>query len=263
MQQAHTRRRFVQLIAGGTLLAAGRAAAAEPARIARLIKAAQSHARISQRIDFISSALLGLKYQAHTLIGGPNRPEVLVVREDAFDCVTYCETVLAAALVKDVAAFQAALRRIRYDRGQVAWDRRNHYFAEWGKRNVENGICRRVPMEPAVDIDKTVSWYPNLGRRQVSMRAIPRATLMANRRLLTSGDIIGFVSQRPSLDFYHTGFVVLKGGAVMLRHASQSRGRVIEETMDTFIAVNGVQYVTLLRAADPDPAPGAVAGEKT
>ena len=33
--------------------------------------------------------------EAYTLIGGPRRPEKFVVRDDAFDCVTFCETVLA------------------------------------------------------------------------------------------------------------------------------------------------------------------------
>ena len=55
---------------------------------------------ISQRIDFISGALRGTRYQGYTLIGGPQRPEQFVVRDDAFDCVTFCETVLAAAIAR-------------------------------------------------------------------------------------------------------------------------------------------------------------------
>ena len=54
------------------------------------------------------------------------------------------------------------------------------------------------------------------------------------------------------LDFYHTGFVAFdKGGTLLLRHASQSRGRVMQERMDAFTAANGVKYVTLLRPAEP------------
>ena len=47
---------------------------------------------------FISRGLLGVRYQANTLTAGPRRKEVFVVRDDAFDCVTFCEVVLAAAL---------------------------------------------------------------------------------------------------------------------------------------------------------------------
>ena len=33
-------------------------------------------------MDFVSRALLGTRYQADTLIGGPQQPERLVVRDD-------------------------------------------------------------------------------------------------------------------------------------------------------------------------------------
>ena len=39
-------------------------------------------------------------------------------------------------------------------------------------------------------------------------------------------------------------------GALMLRHASRSRGRVVDDDMASFVAATGVQYVTLLRAQE-------------
>jgi hypothetical protein len=69
------------------------------------------------------------------------------------------------------------------------------------------------------------------------------------------GDIIGFTSQRPGLDFYHTGLVAFSAkGELLLRHASRSRGRVVEEGMAAFITANPVKYVALLRAAETTPA---------
>ena len=44
-----------------------------------------------------------------------------------------------------------------------------------------------------------------------------------------------------------------KSGELLLRNASQSRGRVVEDKMATFVAVNPVKYVTLLRAAETAP----------
>ena len=82
--------------------------------------------------------------------------------------------------------------------------------------------------------------------------------MLANEKLLAAGDIIGFTSQRSNLDYYHTGLVAFgKDGTLLLRHASQSRGRVVEEKMATFVTVNPVQYVSLLRAAEQDSAPPA------
>ena len=250
MQQPLTRRTFLGLLAGLPLAAATPAFARRRPSIERLIEQAQILATVSERMDFISRALLGARYRANTLIGGLRRKEVFVVRDDAFDCVTYCEVVLAAALARDRAGFEETLRRIRYAHGEVKWGARNHYFADWTRHAVENGLCRPLTIEPSATMEKTVNWR-NLGKRRVSLAAVPRATLMANQNLLATGDVIGFVSRRSNLDFHHTGLIALgKGGEAMLRHASQRRGRVVDERLDRFVAVNRVQYVTLLRATD-------------
>jgi hypothetical protein len=255
MERPTDRRSVLRLLASAPLLACGMrsASAASTTRIERLIGEAQALPAISLRIDAISRGFLGVRYQANTLIGGPSHPERFVVRDDAFDCVTFCEVVLAAAMVREFAAFETALRRIRYDHGNVQWDQRNHYFADWCQRNIENGICRPVRMEPSITIEKTVTWHRALGKRRVSILAIPRATFLQNTSLLEPGDIIGFTSRRSYLDFYHTGLLVFdNAGVPLLRHASQSRGRVIEETMAGFVAANSVSYVTLLRAVEPE-----------
>ncbi len=270
MDRAPDRRYVLRLMAGIPLLAAGgdvafasrawaaRTAAVDPAAktvlIERLIADAQALPGVSQRIDFISSKLLGIRYLANSLIGSPKNPERFVVRDDAFDCVTYCEVVLAAAISGDLAEFENALRRIRYDHGTVQYDRRNHYFADWCKRNIENGICRPVAIEPSIVIDKTVSWHREFAKRKVSIVAVAKSTLMENAKLLAPGDIIGFTSRRAGLDYYHTGLIAFgKGGELLLRNASQSRGRVVEDRMANFVAANSVQYVTLLRPADKTP----------
>ena len=266
MDSATNRRHFLRLIAGAPLLAAGADAAwaapiavtksdiTKTASIVRLIQEARGLPTVSQRIDFISGKLLGVRYQADTLIGGPKLPEKFVVRDDAFDCVTFCEVVLAAAIARDLGEFEVALRRIRYDHGNVQYNERNHYFADWCKRNIENGICRPVAIEPSVVIDKTVTWHREFGRHPVSIVAIAISTLLENAKLLAPGDIIGFTSRRASLDYYHTGLIAFgKGGELLLRDAALSKGRVAEEKLATFLAVNPVKYVTLLRAAENTP----------
>jgi len=75
---------------------------------------------------------------------------------------------------------------------------------------------------------------------------------LANKRQLTTGDIVGFITQRPNLDYFHVGFIAFDGaGELLLRHASQSRQRVLDERMDRFVAANRVRYVTLLRPQEP------------
>ena len=174
------------------------------------------------------------------------------MRDDAFDCVTFCETVLAAAIARDVGEFGQVLRTIRYHNGVVTWRERNHYFFEWGQHNIENKICRAIAMDGAVELDKTVYWHRELGRRRFAMTVIPRATLLANKAQLANGDIIGFVTLRPNLDYFHVGFVAIGGGGeLLLRHASQSRHRVLDESLERFLGVYRVRYVTLLRPQEP------------
>jgi hypothetical protein len=249
-----TRRSLLRLLAASPLMAMGSATAAnEPRRVARLIEQNRTLPHISQRIDAISHALLGAPYAAHTLIGGPRRAEEFVIRDDAFDCVTYCEMVLAAARSNDMAEFRTALRQIRYHNGEIVWRERNHYFADWCRNNVENGICRFTPIADTVRIDKSSDSERGLGLRRWALGVIARETLLANSAKLLPGDIVGFVSRRANLDYSHTGFVAFgpKGG-LLLRHASSTRRRVIDEPMARFIAVNGVRYVSLLRPLEPN-----------
>jgi hypothetical protein len=237
------------LLAGLPFLAATRGDARE-STILRLIKESREQGAIAERIAFISRALLGTRYQAHTLIGGPQRKEVFVTRDDAFDCVTYCEVVLAAAIATDFPTYTDTLRRIRYARDEVRWAERNHDFAKWSRRIVENGICRPVAISPITTVDKLLEGG-GLGRRQYRIAAVGSSAMLANQEALQTGDVIGFISRRSDLDYFHTGFIAFdRSGRLMLRQASQSRGRVIDEDMRSFIARTGVKYVTLLRAEE-------------
>jgi len=253
LTQRPDRRDILYFLGGGALLAAGlgHARAAET-RIGHLISEAQSKGSISEKIDFISGALRGTRYLGYTLIGGPQRPEQFVVRDDGFDCVTFCETVLAAARAGSRDNFSSALKTIRYHDGVVSWRERNHYFFEWGQHNVENKVCKAIDMAGSIEIEKDVYWHPALGRRRFAIRVIPSAVFLGNKALLANGDIVGFITRRSNLDYFHVGFVAMGGGGnLMLRHASQSKRRVLDESMDRFVAVNRVRYVTLLRPQEP------------
>lgn len=243
-----SRRRFLSLLAGASAAAVRSPGFAGEDLIGRLIEQFRAFPSLSRRIDFISAALLGKRYRADTLIGGPRQPEKFVVRDDGFDCVTYCEVVLAAANAHDLASFEIQLRAIRYRNGEVEWRERNHDFAAWCARNVANGLCHDLALGETVAVKKSIGWPRQLGRRDYEIAAITRASLLANAGRLEDGDIIGFVSRRPALDYYHCGFVMFgPKRELLLRHASLSHRKVVNERMDAFCAVNRVRYVTLLR----------------
>jgi hypothetical protein len=241
-------RRAILRLAGIGALCLARPGFAEESRLNRLILQAQSFAFVGERMGFISRALLGSPYIGHTLIGGPAEPERFVLREDGFDCVTFCETVLAAARARTPDEFADELRRIRYRSGEVEWFARNHYFAEWGLNNIANGMLRPVLLPGATLRHKTVDYMPALGVRRLAFAAVPGASLIAHGDRLLTGDIVGFLSRRPGLDCFHTGLIVLADdGALSLRHASRSRGRVLDQPLAEFLAENGVRNVALWR----------------
>jgi hypothetical protein len=135
----------------------------------------------------------------------------------------------------------------------VAWRERNHDFAAWCAHNVADGACEPLSLGPVTDLRKVLDTPRALGRRSYTIAAISRAALMAGRGTLHDGDIIGFVSKRSSLDYYHIGLVMFGSkGEFMLRHASESHGRVFDQPMQQFLAVNRVRYVTLLRPREQE-----------
>jgi hypothetical protein len=243
-----TRRDVVRFVAAGAALATGAPALAGERRIDKLMREAAAFPTVSKRMDFISAALRGTRYRANTLIGGPRKPEKFVVRDDAFDCVTFLETVLAGADALKPEDFEILLRKIRYHNGVVEWRERNHYFFDWCQHNVDNGLCRWLAIDGAIDIHKTCDSQRGLGTRHFAMSVVPSAKLLANQSMLQAGDIIGFVSRRADLDFFHTGMIAFgKDDTLLLRHASESASRVLDERLTRFLARWRVRYVSLLR----------------
>ena len=73
-----------------------------------------------------------------------------------------------------------------------------------------------------------------------------------NRRLensadLHNGDLIFFASTRKHLDIFHCGIIVLDGDRVLVRHASRSRGGVVEQDLNEFLKANRMAGVILAR----------------
>ena len=244
------RRHLLKLLAAAPLFGVGDAFAAIP-RVTQLMEDAKPLPKIAERIELIGRGLMGVRYQGYTLIGSATRPEQMVVRDDAFDCVTFCEVVLAAAAARNRAEFEPELKKIRYLDGKVDWRARNHYWADWCQRNIDNKVCRPVMIGEPFKVTKDVNSEPAVGRRKFVLETIPGERLVPNARLLSPGDIIGFVSRRPDLDYFHTGFVTFgKRGELFARHASRSHRRVVEERIEDFMAVNRTRSVTILRPAE-------------
>jgi hypothetical protein len=72
---------------------------------------------------------------------------------------------------------------------------------------------------------------------------------------MQSGDLIFFVSTRKHLDVFHAGIIVRDGKKVFMRHASRTRGFVVEQELSEFLKANRMAGVILVR---PQAAPRRV-----
>ena len=207
---------------------------------------------VGERMNILSAALLDTPYRNAPLIGSATRPERMVCSLDGFDCVTYMESALALSRCCGAEEYPDRLRELRYRKGVVQWETRNHYMVDWIRRNTESGSVRPVTSgEGCKKIHRTLSEVQDLPPKVVSFSFLPRRGVNDFRPRIETGDLIFFVSTRNSLDVFHTGILVWGGTGLMLRHASRSRGRVIEEELAAFLAENHMAGVIVVRPLQP------------
>lgn len=212
------------------------------------------HDRItSSRIDVLSRHFLGHPYKPHPLIGSPNIAEVFTAYLDGFDCVTYIETIVALARASNVDGFTGWLRKIRYERGRIQWERRNHYMTLWIRNNVREGIIRPVsmPAVPIVSRKRVLNVVPGLATQGTHVKCVPKSAVPRLEPLLETGDLIFFASTRRNLDVFHAGIIVRDGGRLLMRHASRRQGFVVEQELSQFLKAHRMAGVIVVRPQAP------------
>jgi len=217
-------------------------------RVEQLLSKTKGDRSAPSRINFFSHSFLGQSYEPNPLIGSADTAEVFSASFDGFDCVTYIETVLALALASNVDDFTEWLRKIRYERGHIKWERRNHYMTLWIRNNVREGIIRPVSMPaiPTLTRERVLNVVPGLAPQRTRMKCVPKRAVPRLERDLQTGDLIFFASTRKHLDVFHAGIIV-RGKKVSMRHASRSKGSVVEQELSDFLATNRMTGVIVIR----------------
>ncbi|MFH1464854.1 MAG: N-acetylmuramoyl-L-alanine amidase-like domain-containing protein [Pseudomonadota bacterium] len=221
--------------------------------VSALLRLAARARSLPGRLTRLSGALLGRPYLTGPL-PGPDGPELLVRRLDAFDCVTFVESVLALGWGRTPEDYPRHLQALRYQNGARSWLTRRHYTSAWLAENVTEGRFTLLLRErwralgPPRTLD-LLAGYPALTWEPV---ALPVAELPALTRAARAGDFVGFISDRPNLDTFHVGLLV-PGRPLLVRHASRSEGRVVEQPIPEFITR---WEVSALLVARPLPLPG-------
>lgn len=207
--------------------------------IRQLIAESSQIKSISGRMKYVSGRLLGLPYVTKPLIGSLTQPEVLVMRMDGFDCVTYLETVLALARARSLDGFVAELRNIRYAGGEVDYRNRLHYATDWARYQVERGVLTNMTVgEETAPREKTLFYVRSLQPKTVFFRYFPKQKIESVSRWLLDSDIIYFVSGREGLDTSHMGLIIRDNQRLLLRNATRSHHYVIEQELSEYFRLN-------------------------
>lgn len=184
--------------------------------------------------------LLGAEYLGTTYVSDPlgeeQAPDIdPLIRFDAFDCVTFVETVLADEN-------EEKLTKIRYKNGQISFFNRNHFIeSDWLKNNadiVENvsSVYGQTSIRTVI-IDKQ-KWFKkvhgmdyNCPVETVNIEYIPYKNLKNLK--LDEVLIVLFIAGNSGksdkigtdLAVVHMGFLLPNG---ILRHASSDAGKVVD-----------------------------------
>lgn len=201
-----------------------------------------------QRLLAASALFVGRDYIDNPLGGGPDSVELFLVSFDAFDCVTYMETVVALACSTTASGFFRELRSLRYRNGRVGWVSRNHFMTDWLRRNIRRGTLSELTKGPAtVRKTRTVSALPRIERQEVTFRYFPKRSFAKISGRIRTGDLIMFVSTKKNLDVFHTGILISEGERILMRHAARSVGKVIEQDLGHFLKTNRMTGFILAR----------------
>jgi hypothetical protein len=218
-------------------------------RVAQLLLKAKYHRSASSRIDLLSRQFLGRKYKPNPLIGAADTAEVFIASLDGFDCVTYIETIIALARASNVESFIEWLRKIRYEQGRIQWERRNHYMTDWIRNNMREGTVKPASTRavPIVSRERILNVVPGLAAQRARVKCVPKAAFPRLEPHMQSGDLIFFASTRRNLDVFHAGIIVRNGKSVLMRHASRSKGVVVEQALREFLEANRMAGVIVVR----------------
>ena len=98
-----------------------------------------------------------------------------------------------------------------------------------------------------VEKTRALSSIEGLPARHVTFRCFPKSRLARVSRMCQTGDLILFASTKKSLDVFHVGLLIERNDELLMRHATRTAGRVIEQELKDFVARNRMSGFIVLR----------------
>ncbi len=213
---------------------------------------------LRERLLAATDGFLGTPYVLSPLGEGAGRDADPLVRWDAVDCVTMVEQALALSTAAPE-ALVPALTALRYD-GPAHWDNRLHVMeSQWLPVNVQRGLLRDVTRTyggaQTTEGVKTISkatWKEKVGLQLGLPEAkqtvgryvfdlIPARVAAEKLARAPAGlVVVVFRADRPHwvTRISHVGVLVQTEKGPMLRHASRSFKKVVDEPLGRYLTRN-------------------------
>lgn len=210
---------------------------------------------LQERLEFFSALQVGSPY----ISNGPMGEGALAkierkprINMDGFDCVTFIEHVMALAYAKQSVDILPKLNSIRYLNGEVAYEKRNHFFVEdWLKNNKAYVEQIHFDRDSVASRFSDKQWFYNLKglkynkenpNTELSFLSYREALGVASYWPLPDGIYgIGYIGGFSKLWITHTGFISKKANQKpIFRHASSS-GEVKEEDWLGYLEKRGTK----------------------
>lgn len=205
---------------------------------------------------------IGVPYVGGTLDRAEE--EKLVINTSELDCTTFVEIVTALTRCmsgngkRNFSDFCQQLQHVRYINGEIAYEKRQHYFTVWISDNAEEGIVTDIQNNPPFTKVQHVSvnWMTthqqsykmlknNAKRLQgikaleeqisgKSYRYIPKEQIVDSRlfrNTIHNGDILVMITNKKGLDTTHIGIASWHQDGLHMLNASSIHKKVIDEPM--------------------------------
>jgi hypothetical protein len=212
----------------------------------------ESHSTLLTHVDYLSHHFLTMPYLEAPL------DEDRLFRFDAFDCLTYVNTVLALLFSNNWVEFKRHIVRLNYYNSIVSYEKRFHFMCvDWNSQNSANNYISDITRfivdknnaricEYAYALINKPAWFKNkLGIIPENCRKAHACTpyiplpFLFKKNILNQLPAISIVEiVRPNwdlrqqigtqLNISHLGFLLRINGKFIFRHASQIEQCVIE-----------------------------------
>ena len=118
----------------------------------------------------------------------------------------------------------------------------------WAMNNVNQGFISYVPSrDDTIEKFRILNVVEGLPPKTVNFHYFPKKNFERARGLIQTGDLIFFVSTKRRLDVFHTGLLFIKGDDILMRHATRTAGKVIEQSLAEFLKSHRMSGFMLFR----------------